>query len=80
MDGNGAIKILAPVPGRCRVCAGAHKPGEPHERDSLYYQMRFYRENKRFPTWEDAMIHCSEERKNAFRAELSEKCKTTNQE
>ena len=54
------IKVIPPVPGSCRICATMHDPGEPHDRDSLYYQNKFYKKYKRFPTWNDAMEHCSE--------------------
>lgn len=60
------IKILPPVPGSCPLCAVQHDPGEPHERDSLYYQNKFYKKYKRFPTWEDAMSHCSPSIKKEF--------------
>ena len=42
----------------CAQCATAHAPDEPHNRQSLYYQMRFRVENGRWPTWEDAIAHC----------------------
>lgn len=67
----GEIIITAPTPGRCRLCATAHRPEEPHNRNSLYYLVRFYQKHRRFPAWEDAMSHCSESRKEAFRKELS---------
>lgn len=67
------IKVLPPRPGACRVCAARHTKDQPHERDSLYYQVKFYRRFRRFPTWEDAMSHCSEEVKSAFREELSDR-------
>lgn len=59
------------MPGRCKVCATKHPPEDPHDRDSLYYQNRFYKLHKRFPTWQDAMNHCTEERKASFIKELS---------
>lgn len=65
------IKVLPPRPGVCKLCAARHAADQPHERDSLYYQVKFYRRFRRFPTWEDAMNHCSEETKRAKRAELS---------
>ncbi len=71
MGGMEEIKIRAPMPGRCKVCATAHRPDEPHDRDSRYYQNRFFNKHKRFPTWQDAMSHCTEERKAAFLEELS---------
>ena len=53
------ISIEAPRPGACPLCAMTHDPSGPHDRNSLYYQMRFYRQHRRFPTWNDAMAHCS---------------------
>ena len=35
------VMILPPKPGVCRECAVDHKPDQPHNRDSLYYQMKF---------------------------------------
>lgn len=61
------IKVIPPRPGCCRLCAARHRPEEPHDRDSLYYQNRFYKKYRRFPTWDDAMAHCTEETKTAFR-------------
>lgn len=54
------IKVIPPKPGSCKICATMHNPGEPHDRDSLYYQNQFYKKHKRFPTWNDAMEHCDE--------------------
>lgn len=67
----GEIKITALTPGRCKVCATMHRPEEPHDRSSLFYLVRFYQKHRRFPSWEDAMSHCTEERKAALREELS---------
>ena len=69
----GPISVKAPVPGGCRICGVVHAPDKPHDRDSLYYQNRFYRRYRRFPTWEDAMAHCTEEVKAAARAELKKR-------
>ena len=60
------VMILPPKPGVCRECAVDHRPDQPHNRDSLYYQMRFWQEHGRFPTWKDAAAHCSDEMKRAF--------------
>lgn len=54
------VTILPPRKGVCQVCAAEHDPAMPHNRDSLYYQMRFQQVHGRFPTWGDAMAHCSE--------------------
>lgn len=69
-DGMEEIKVVAPGPGRCPYCATIHKKGEPHDRDSLYYQNRFFRDNGRFPTWEDAMRHCDDATKEAWTKKL----------
>lgn len=67
---DGAIKVAAPSPGKCKICATAHDPQEPHDRNSLYYQNRFHRSHKRFPTWGDAMAHCKEPVKAAWKEKL----------
>ena len=58
--GIGRVVIAPPVKGVCPVCAVNHDPAMPHNRDSLYYQMRFQQKHGRFPTWADAMTHCSD--------------------
>lgn len=58
--GKGEIRIAAPVPGTCPVCATKHERQEPHDLNSLYYRNQFYRRHRRFPTWADALRHCSE--------------------
>lgn len=50
--------ILPPKAGVCPECAVAHRPEQPHNPESLYYQMRFRQRHGRFPTWWDAMAHC----------------------
>lgn len=69
MDG---IRILPPRKGACPICAATHAPMLPHNRSSLYYQMRFMHEHGRLPTWEDAMEHCSDAMKDEWRAFLKE--------
>lgn len=51
---RGKIRVFAPGPGRCPTCAGEHGPKERHDLNSLYYQYRFFRAHRRFPTAEDA--------------------------
>lgn len=60
------MRILPPGPGNCPICAAKHPPELPHNRNSLYYQMRFRHENGRFPTWKDAAAHCTQEIKRKF--------------
>lgn len=69
--GMDQVTLLPPKPGTCPECAAAHGPAWPHNKDSLYYQMRFYQAHKRFPTWADAMAHCSEPVKKAWKEELA---------
>ncbi len=63
---EGKMLLLPPRPGVCQECAVDHKPEEPHNKDSMYYQMKFKMKNDRWPTWEDAMAHCSQDIKNAM--------------
>ncbi len=58
------------VPGTCPECAVDHPPEQPHNQQSLFYQYKFYNEHGRWPTWEDAISHCSEEIKSIWRTEL----------
>ena len=56
--GYDLIRIIPALRNACPVCAASHDPDAPHNRDSLYYQMRFFQQNGRWPTWNDAMRHC----------------------
>lgn len=69
----GAMTLLPAKEGTCPECAVAHDPTIPHDQQSLYYQMRFYGQHHRWPTWNDAMAHCSPEVKAATRKVLKEK-------
>ena len=73
MDSMEEIKIRAPGPRTCPICAVVHAPDQPHDRDSVYYQNRFWKRYKRLPTWADAMSHCSEAAKAAFIEALAER-------
>jgi hypothetical protein len=65
--------ILLPAKeGTCPECATKHNPEQPHNQRSLYYQTKFYMENGRYPTWKDAMEHCSEEVKAWWIVQLKE--------
>lgn len=55
----GDLQLLPAKPGTCEWCATSHKPEMPHNAQSLFYQYRFYNEKGRWPTWIDAMEHCS---------------------
>lgn len=75
MSENKEMKMmfLKPAPDKCQVCAVDHDPELPHNPDSLYYQMTFYDQNKRWPGWADAMAHCSQEMKDMWVVALKEK-------
>jgi hypothetical protein len=62
--------ILPPKPGHCSVCGVAHEPAIPHNAQSLYYQYAFYGEFGRWPTWADAVAHCSDEMQALWTLEL----------
>lgn len=65
------LTLLGKTPdGTCPMCAVAHDPGMPHNRDSLCYQYKFYDQHGRWPTWADAMAHCTPKVKAIWRREL----------
>lgn len=65
------VTLLGKTPeGTCPVCATKHESYQPHNQRSLTYQYKFYDEHGRWPIWEDAMEHCPEEIKEAWREEL----------
>lgn len=57
-------------PGTCPECAVVHAPDQPHNRDSLTYQYKYYDQHGRWPTWEDAMAHCAPDIQAIWREEL----------
>ncbi len=57
-------------PDVCQECATAHSEEEPHNAQSLHYQYKFRLEHGRFPTWDDAISHCSNELKSLWIKEL----------
>ncbi len=65
------VMLLGKTPeGTCPMCAVKHEPELPHNRDSLAYQYKFYDQHGRWPTWADAMAHCTPEMKAFWRKEL----------
>jgi hypothetical protein len=69
---GGGLRMLPGPPGTCAFCHTAHDPGQPHNQQSLPYQMKFHAIHKRWPTWTDAMAHCTPETKAAWRKQLVE--------
>lgn len=57
----GPWTLLKTKPGVCPECAVDHLPEEPHNQQSLTYQYDFFGKNGRWPTWADAMAHCTPE-------------------
>ena len=54
------MTLMPAKPGVCPKCGRDHEDSFPHDRDSMLYQYTFYDENGIFPSWADAMAHCSE--------------------
>jgi hypothetical protein len=66
----GTMTLLPPAPDKCQICASTHNEDEPHNAQSLYYQVRFQMEHGRSPSWLNAMEHCAPEVQAAWTAEL----------
>lgn len=66
---NAAV-ILPCAPDVCQECGVDHAHDQPHNQQSLTYQMRFHGTHGRWPTWSDAMAHCSDDVKAAWRRGL----------
>lgn len=64
------MTLLPPPPTHCQECATIHMPEQPHNKLSLFYQIKFQQLHDRAPTWADAMAHCTSEMKSQWRAML----------
>src|SRR6266700_3893878 len=66
--------LMPPASDACQICGQwpAHPEGEPHNAQSLYYQYAFYGERGRWPTWADAIAHCSPEVRSQWEQALRE--------
>lgn len=63
--------FMLPAPqGCCPVCAHKHPETYPHNATTLFYKIKFQREHKRWPTWNDAMSHCTPEMQKLWREGL----------
>jgi hypothetical protein len=67
----GTFALLPVALEKCPECAVEHTPEEPHNQQSLTWQYSFFGRIGRWPTWADAMAHCSEPIQAAWRSELS---------
>ncbi len=65
------MTLLPAAAGTCPQCATTHAPEMPHNQQSLYWQYHFYGTNGRWPTWTDAMAHCTDEVKQHWIRELA---------
>ncbi len=71
--GNGMM-LMPAKQGHCQVCAVKHPPEQPHNAQSLTYQVRFKALHGRDATWADALAHClSAEIKSHWKRCLKEK-------
>jgi rhodanese-related sulfurtransferase len=68
-----AMTLLPPAGNVCQVCATGHQADQPHNAQSLYYQMAFRQQHDRWPTWKDAMSHCSPEVRGFWEKALAER-------
>lgn len=57
-------------PGQCPECAVVHKPEMPHNQQSLFWNYNFFEQHGRWPTWADAMAHCTPEMQQHWIREL----------
>lgn len=69
--GIGSLRLMPPKPGTCPECGGTHAAFQPHNRDSLYYRVRFWQKNGRWPSYADAMSHCPKDVQALWRSELT---------
>ena len=69
---NNAFSLLPPREDVCQECATDHEWDQPHNQQSMYYQYRFYSMHDRWPTWTDAMQHCSPDVRKVWKEKLIE--------
>lgn len=65
--------LLPAGPGVCDRCAKDHPRDMPHNQQSVFWQYWFHANYGRFPTWADAMAHCSPEVQALWVKELSKR-------
>jgi hypothetical protein len=70
MDEQPRMQLLPPAAHLCQECATGHLAAEPHNAQSLFYQMRFKMETGNDPSWLTAMAHCAPEVQAAWKAGL----------
>lgn len=65
------MHLLGPKPGVCQTCATDHDEAMPHNAQSLFYQYNFYNEHGRWPTWKDALAHCTQHVRDQWKKHLA---------
>lgn len=69
VEGSGTF-LLPPAPGLCHECGHKHESDQPHNAQTLYYQYFFANKHGRWPTWKDAVAHCTPEVQKLWQEEL----------
>ncbi|MCC7510203.1 MAG: hypothetical protein IT464_12655 [Planctomycetes bacterium] len=72
---HGQMQMMPPAPGHCRACFVKHDATMAHNQQSLSYQMRFYAEHRRWPTWDDAVAHLDEATRALWLEHVERVCK-----
>lgn len=67
------VTLLPPSKEACPICATKHEPDQAHNAQSLYYHYRFHARYGRWPTWADAVAHCSPEMKAAWTQRIKDR-------
>lgn len=70
---GGQMTLLPPSADVCQQCSVKHEPEMPHNQDSLYWQYNFYFEHGRWPTWADALTHCTPQMRDIWIRELAKR-------
>lgn len=65
--------LLPPNKNVCQQCAVDHDPELPHNQQSVYWQYWFLSQHNRWPTWTDAIAHCTEDMKAFWIDELAKR-------
>jgi len=74
------MMLLPPSPDVCPECARKHALDVPHDALSLHYQYFFRSHEGRWPTWKDAIAHCTPEVREFWEKDLREMGKWTEPE
>lgn len=69
----GTMMLMPARAGTCEHCAVIHPKEAPHDATSMFFKYKFYNENGQWPTWSDAMSHCTEEVKQLWTQVLKSK-------